>query len=355
MINTQKSEYYDKIRESNQKLEYIEEELSAALVEIQKLDDQIQEYTQEIERCDKSIDILQKSIDSSEKKIKLLEIDYEKRSKALSNRLVEVYKSGDITFLDVLLSSKSLTEFVSSYYYIKELTEYDNESLEYVEQEKETITAIKEKYEKEKLEIVEIKAKKEQTALMLKNTKTLHEEKASQLTDEEKKIQDDLIKYKREIYKIQNTISGITGEENVDIQFTGGNMIWPVAKSGTAITSYYGGRTHPISGIASYHSGIDIGNAYYGTPVVAALDGVVTFAGELGGYGNCVIINHGNGLYTVYGHGQVVLTTLYKKVKQGELIMEVGSTGNSTGPHLHFEVRVNGYTVDPLLYVNEPR
>lgn len=353
-LDQKRREYYKKISENNQKLEYIEEELSEALVEIQKLDDKIQEYSNELDKCNTSIEKLEKSINMAESKLSVLEEDYEKRSEALSNRLVEVYKAGDITFLDVLLSSKSLTEFVSSYYFIKELTEYDNQSLEHVEEEKNSIQEIKEKLEKEKKEIVEIKAKKEQASLMLKNTKTLQEEKASKLTEAEKKIQDKLIKYKREINKIQNTISNITGEQNIDIQYTGGNMIWPVAKSGTAITSYYGGRTHPISGIASYHSGIDIGNAYYGTPVVAALDGVVTYAGELGGYGNCVIINHGNGLSTVYGHGQVVLTTLNKKVKQGELIMEVGSTGNSTGPHLHFEVRIDGYTVDPLLYVNEP-
>ena len=353
-LDQKRREYYEKINENNKKLEYVEDELSAALVEIQKLDDEIQKYSNELDKCNDSIDKLQKSIDSAENKLNVLENDYEKRSQALSNRLVEVYKAGDITFLDVLLSSKSLTEFVSSYYFIKELTEYDNESLEHVEDEKNTIQEIKEKLEKEKLEIIEIKAKKEQANLMLKNTKIIQEEKASKLTEAEKKIQDSLIKYKREINKIENTITNITGGPTIDIQYTGGNMIWPVAKSGTAITSYYGGRTHPISGIASYHSGIDIGNAYYGTPVVAALDGVVTYAGELGGYGNCVIINHGNGLSTVYGHGQVVLTTLNKKVKQGELIMEVGSTGNSTGPHLHFEVRIDGYTVDPLLYVNEP-
>ena len=131
-------------------------------------------------------------------------------------------------------------------------------------------------------------------------------------------------------------------------------MIWPVAKEGTAITSYYEQREHPISGIVHYHSGIDIGNAYFGTPVVAAMDGYVSYAGWLGGYGNCVIINHGDGVSTLYGHGQAILTTLHKQVKQGDLIMEVGSTGNSTGPHLHFEVRINGYTVNPLLYVNEP-
>ena len=130
-------------------------------------------------------------------------------------------------------------------------------------------------------------------------------------------------------------------------------MIWPIAKSGTVITSNYGMREHPIQGVVKIHTGLDIG-AGFGSPVVAAADGVVSYAGWLGGYGNCVMINHGNGLTTLYGHGQKILTELNKEVKQGDLIMEVGSTGNSTGPHLHFEVRLNGNHTNPLNYVKVP-
>ena len=106
-------------------------------------------------------------------------------------------------------------------------------------------------------------------------------------------------------------------------------------------------------GITDFHLGLDIA-APAGSPEVAALDGVVTYAGWLGSYGNCVMIYHGDGITTVYGHGRKILTERGKEVKQGEIIMEVGSTGNSTGPHLHFEVRVNGQTTNPLKFVNKP-
>ena len=128
-------------------------------------------------------------------------------------------------------------------------------------------------------------------------------------------------------------------------------MIWPVGVAGTYITSGYGNRLHPIQGIYKNHSGIDIGNAGYGAPVVAAADGIVTHAGTLGGYGNCVMINHGSGIVTLYGHGQEIKTTLGASVKKGDIIMLVGSTGVSTGPHLHFEVRKNGTIVDPIPYL----
>ena len=128
-------------------------------------------------------------------------------------------------------------------------------------------------------------------------------------------------------------------------------MAWPVAKSGTYITSAYGTREHPVHGVTKFHTGIDIGNAGFGAPIIAAADGVVSMASYYGGYGNCVMINHGNGISTLYGHGQKILTSVGSTVKKGDLIMEVGSTGVSTGPHLHFEVRINGSHVNPMTYL----
>ena len=135
------------------------------------------------------------------------------------------------------------------------------------------------------------------------------------------------------------------------IQYKGGVMLWPIAVDGTYITSPYGNRLHPIQGVYRYHDGIDIGNAGYGAPVIAAADGIVTYAGVMSGYGNCVMINHGDGIVTLYGHGQEIYTELGATVKQGDVIMAVGSTGNSTGPHLHFEVRKFGVAVDPIPYL----
>ena len=112
------------------------------------------------------------------------------------------------------------------------------------------------------------------------------------------------------------------------IQYKGGVMLWPIAVDGTYITSPYGNRLHPIQGVYRYHDGIDIGNAGFGAPVVAAADGIVTYAGVMSGYGNCVMINHGDGIVTLYGHGQEIYTELGATVKQGDVIMAGGSTGN---------------------------
>lgn len=353
-LDKQKKEVSEELNKKNKQLEYVNEELTTALLEIQKLDDEILQYETDLNKYETQLSKLQTSIDEAIEKIDLVQEDYQTREEILRERLVEMYKAGDVTYLEVLLSSKSLTEFISSYFLMRQLVEYDNKLIEQVEREKNDLEYTKAKLEKEQKEVKTIKAKKEQTTIILNNKKTLKKAHVNKLSEEEKKLQKEIIEYKKEVYRIQSLISQVSGEPNLQIQYTGGDMIWPVAKEGTAITSYYEQREHPITGIIHYHSGIDIGNAYFGTPVVAALDGYVSYAGWLGGYGNCVIINHGNGVSTLYGHGQAILTTLHKEVKQGELIMEVGSTGNSTGPHLHFEIRINGYTVNPLLYVNEP-
>jgi len=126
-------------------------------------------------------------------------------------------------------------------------------------------------------------------------------------------------------------------------------MIWPTPGC-KYITSPYGYRYHPVYGYSSFHTGIDIG-ANNRSNVVAVQDGVVTLAQYNGGYGNCVMISHGGGISTLYAHGSQILVKNGQSVKQGDVIMLVGSTGVSTGPHLHFEVRVNGSHTQPLNYL----
>ena len=124
-------------------------------------------------------------------------------------------------------------------------------------------------------------------------------------------------------------------------------MVWPLSGP---ITSEFGWRIHPIYGTQKFHSGLDIGGDY-GLPIVAAASGVVSDACWISGYGNTVIIDHGGGITTLYGHNQSFAVSVGQSVSQGEVIAYCGSTGNSTGPHCHFEVRVNGSVVSPYGYL----
>ena len=126
-------------------------------------------------------------------------------------------------------------------------------------------------------------------------------------------------------------------------------MAWPVPGY-TRISSKYGMRTHPITGVYKLHTGVDI-SAPMGANFIAANDGIVTKAGMNSAYGNMVIIDHGGGISTLYAHGSEILVHVGQTVKKGESVLKVGSTGYSTGPHAHFEVRINGVVTDPMPYI----
>lgn len=354
-LNEQKEQIDEKLEETNIQLEYVQDELTDSLLRVQDIEDRVLSYEKEVSDLGAQMDTLQASIDTETYNLMLASQDYEKLKQILLNRLVTIYETGNTTYLDVLLKSKDLTDFISRYYVIEEITEYDNTLINQVKNQKESLEQTTQKLNNEQAELKIIKARKEQTTVVLNNMKTMQESYIKKLSDGEKALQEQITAYKKEQAEIEAKIMEITNTIIPNIQYTGGEMLWPVAASGTVITSQFGIREHPIQGVVKQHTGLDIGGADTGTPVVAAADGVVSYAGWLGGYGNCVMINHGNGVVTLYGHGSKVVASVGQEVKQGDTILEVGSTGNSTGPHLHFEVRINGQYVNPLNYVKVPQ
>ncbi len=350
-LNEKKEDVKSKIEEQNQKLEYVQGEISDAVKEIEEIDDKIKDCESQIEDLKTKLAESKKNMDEVTEKYNKVKAEYDKNEKLFQERMVALYEAGDTTYLDVLLSSASITDFISNYYLIERLADYDSQLLTKIESQKKELEESKSKIEEEEKKLQELKSNAIKLTTTLKNSRTLQKSKMDKLTEEEKGIQEEINKYKIEEANIENQIKQATNDGEYQLQYTGGVMLWPVAKEGTVITSPFGTRNHPIQGVVKLHSGIDIGGAGYGAKVVAAEDGVVSFAGTLGGYGNCVIVNHGGGISTLYGHGQTLLTTVGTNVKKGDIIMEGGSTGNSTGPHLHFEVRVNNIAVNPATYL----
>ena len=188
----------------------------------------------------------------------------------------------------------------------------------------------------------------EYTAKILENTKTVRENYISKLSDQEKSIQEKIDEYNTRFAEINAEILAIA-RDGIDTQYIGGELAWPVPGY-TRISSKYGMRTHPITGVYKLHTGVDI-SAPLGANFIAANDGIVTKAGYNSAYGNMVIIDHGGGVSTLYAHGSEILVQVGQVVKRGESILKVGSTGYSTGPHAHFEVRLNGVVTDPMPYI----
>lgn len=350
-LNERRNEMAAKIEEAMAQLEVVQEELTQTLNEIATLQQSVDAYQVQVDNLKGNLTQLQGNIEKAEEDLGKAEEECKKQEDLLTTRLVTMYQAGETSYLDFLLTSKNLIEFISNYYLLVRMTEWDNKILEDLEGQRNLIQEQKNQLDKNKADLKELKAKAEQNETLLKNTQALQQIKKETLNEEELKIQQEIDAYRQEQYLMEEQIQLAIQNSQINIRFMGNNMIWPVGKANTYITSYYGIREHPILGIVKKHSGLDIGNTPYGTPALAAADGVVSFAGVMSGYGNCVMINHGDSVTTLYGHGQKILTELGATVKQGDVIMEIGSTGRSTGPHLHFEVRINGSAVNPLTYL----
>lgn len=353
-LEEQQEELNTKIDESNTKLEYVQGEMGETLKKVEELNDSITDYEAQYSDLENKITTLENQIKNGSAQIQEIQEEYDRKEKILKRRTVALYEAGETTYLDFLLTSKSIVEFLSNYYIISEIIEYDNNLLEELDYKKTKLEEAKQKQEEQEKELRVAKNKINSTNILLNNTKILKENYMLKLTDEEKTLQEQIAQYKEEQADLERKIlASINWTGTMSIKFTGGVMVWPIAMEGTYITSGYGNRLHPIQGVYKNHAGIDIsGSNVNGTPVVAAADGVVTYAGWIGGYGNCIIINHGSGIVSLYGHGSETVATVGQVVKQGDIIMKVGSTGNSTGPHVHFEIRKNGEVVDPIPYLN---
>ena len=348
----------EEISETKTQLDGIKEELTGTMAEIRNLLDDISKYETEIDDLDDKVEELNKSINSAEKKIAEAEAELEEKQTLLNKRLVALYKAGDSKYLDVLLSSESITDFISNYYLIEELTEHDTSLIDQVQAAKEKVEKTKADLEANKVEIQEAKKKKELKLQSLAVLKRQKESKASTLTSNQKKLKDQLEELNAENRnldrKIRQAQAAIKNAKQ-DYYIGGGKssvgFIRPV--NGYPVTTgiyYSSGR---------YHGAVDFsGSGIFGQPVYAVADGYVVTTRALNySYGNYILIAHYNGLYTLYAHGKSGSIRVHEgqTVKQGQAIMSVGSTGNSTGPHLHFEVRTGSGSyserANPLNYL----
>ena len=347
-IQQKEEELKNRINESTNELQGVDEELSSNLQQVQKLDETISSSETELNELNSKIEKLQTSIDETQEKLTDVEGRYNKQKELLDNRLISIYEAGDIQYIDVVLSSAGIAEFISNYFLITELASYDNQLLEVVEKEKKDIETSKETLDKTKEELVSAKQNQLKTAKVLENTKAVRQQYIEKLSDEEKSIQAKIDEYNAQYAALEQELKAIA-LNSISPEYIGGVMAWPVPGY-TTITSKFGMRTHPITGVYKLHSGVDIG-APTGTNFIAAADGVVTKASYNSAYGNMVMIDHGGGISTLYAHGSEIMVQVGQQVKQRDVVLKVGSTGYATGPHAHFEVRINGTPVEPLDYI----
>lgn len=280
--------------------------------------------------------------------------------KVLNQRVRSIYMHGQLNYLEVITGAKSFSDFANRLELLKRVIRSDYNLILEIQNQKAQIEAKEEQLEKDKarLDALAQEAQKAQSQIAAKKAeqqKVLDDAKDNKAAAAQ--MEQDLIAESKRVHNlIQERLRQQEAARQAALQSGGeapsytqgsGVLSWPC---NGPITSPYGYRVHPIFGTTIYHSGIDIG-VDYGTPIHAADSGTVIYAGWISGYGNAVIIDHGNGMQTLYGHNQSLNVSEGQSVSKGQVIAFAGSTGNSTGPHCHFEVQVNGSAVDPMGYL----
>ncbi len=347
-LQTESNELTEQINEANNQLKAVQDKLSKEMEELQKLDEQIAQSQIEYDNINTQVEDLMKQIQENEEKLDKTQKEFDNLQKLLDERLIIAYKTPRLGYLEIILSADNLTDMLARYYNLKQLMEYDNQLLETVKQQKREIETTKQILADKKKQIVIDKQTQQKKAQVLSNTKKTREYYLSKLTDEERQLQTKIDEYNLQVAEIEAEIK-MLALNSISSDYIGGAMLWPVPGY-TRLTSLYGMRVHPITGAYKLHTGIDI-SAPLGTSFIAAANGIVTKATYNTAYGNMVIIDHGGGVQTLYAHGDQILVQLGQTVSAGTEVLKVGSTGYSTGPHAHFEIRINGQTVNPLNYL----
>ena len=360
-LNASSSETDQKIEEAKEELENISAEKSETLQQVEELITQISSYQSEIDDLDTKLSEINTQIESAQDKINEKQENYDQQQELLEKRLVATYEAGETSYLDVLLSSSSLTDLISNYYLISEITESDMELMEKIEKEKQEIETAKQELETNKKELDSTRAQKQQKTTELQNAKTQKDNYVAQLNGDEKNTQAELEQFDQDKRDIQAQLAEIARKEAVSSGGSNGSNIANNPSSSGYIRPIVGyGITCGWMGYSG-HTGVDFsGSGIAGKPILAAKAGTVVTTtalkysnGNYRSYGEYIVINHHDGTMTLYAHGAPGsrLVSAGQSVSQGQQIMSVGTTGNSTGYHLHFEVRVNGRPVNPAPYL----
>ncbi|MFA6807456.1 MAG: peptidoglycan DD-metalloendopeptidase family protein [Eubacteriales bacterium] len=309
-------------------------------VDISKAEIDLETKENEFTKVQAEVEAVQQEVDQKKEEL-------ENRQDTMRKRMRSIYEDGQVNYMEVLFQSTNISDFICRMEYVGCLVDNDQKLLDDLKSQKSQL----DEKEKELLaKMAEAKKLKEEAVAAKaylddkKSSKEIalvdNEQSQEAILEQIAKMENDSKNLEEKIRQLQSQNTGIVGSVTT----------WPTP-SCRYITSPFGYRIHPTTGKYTLHTGVDIG-ASYGATIVSAGSGIVIFSGWYGAYGNAIIIDHGNGVSTLYGHMSSIVAKVKTAVVPGQTIGYVGTTGWSTGPHLHFEVRVNGTPVNPLQYYN---
>ena len=374
-LNSAQQDIKDKKEAATKK----KEQKEALQEEIKQVDLEMVEIQDNISELGDKLEVKRNQIADSEEKLEEANEKKDAQYEATKKRMVQMYKSQKIGYIQVVFSSNNFWDAINRVEYVKRISRKDRSILDEYKLQIQTIKEQKQVIEEEKNELDKLQKQEIAKNEQLEAARSKKEAAMEKLAAEEGKLKSEIVNLeeisenlKSEIQELTRQLeeearrrkeeeerrkqaasssSSSSSSGKIPTQYVGGTFMWPVPGN-YRVSSGYVDRTSPIFGTAEFHTGIDI-PANYGTSVVAAADGVVITAGWVNGYGNTVMISHGSGLVTLYGHNSSLVVSKGDSVKKGQTIAKVGSTGYSTGNHCHFEVRKDGDHVDPNIYLND--
>jgi len=315
------------------------------VAEIDRIETSIRTLDQKITNLNNEIQQKEIAIKNAENELIALEEELAYKRDILAKRLRVMYKAGEVGYIEVLLGSKDFKDLLNRVEVVKKIVKHDKDLIQLIEENVKKIDNLKAQLTEDKKimlsKVTELDTNKKH---LRKSERELTFEKNNL-----KKNENALKALEDQLEKDANKVTDIIKNLKTKAQYVGGRMTWPAPTSYT-ITSPFGFRIHPIHYTKKLHTGVDIAPPW-GDPIVAAQTGTIIYAGWLGGYGKAVMIDHGGGYVTLYGHLSSWNVGVGQKVNKGDTIGKCGTTGVSTGPHLHFEVRENGEYVDPMQYL----
>ncbi len=332
-------------------LAVISEKKEQELAKKSIIDEQINATRSEINVLNNVISSLGDQLDAAEAELDAASELLDKKLQLSKDRIRSAYEQGEASYIEIILQAESIYDFISKIEIVSQIAENDRKVIDEVTESKKII-------EDKKKEIEKNKADNEAAAQQLKSKqKTLSAKQAAsdslidEMNSDEAATKRAVIAAEKAEEELQAEIRASLATSNNTTAIDTGEFRWPLASKFSNITSKFGYRTHPVTGVYKLHTGVDIASSgINGSAIYAAKGGIVTKAGYNTGYGNYILIDHGGGYATLYGHARTLSVSVGQTVAKGDVIATVGSTGYSTGPHLHFEIIKNGEYTNPLSY-----
>lgn len=359
-LTNQLDQIQQQVNDQNTKKVDAETVIGSVSEQLRQIEEQLRQASAELGVIQQQRVAVENDITINERQLQEAQKRLEGREAVFYKRVRDIYINGRLSYLDVVIGSKDFNDFANRLEVLRRIINSDINLINEIKKERADIEARKQQLEANRVKLVEI-----EKAVIAKQSEI--EQKKAERNEVLQRAQNDRATAMQAIEELNASSAQVTAllkerqaaraaaaaaaaaEQAQSYTWVqgSGQLGWPASGE---ITSPFGYRTHPIWGTTIYHAGIDIG-VDEGVPVHAADGGTVVWSGWMGGYGYAVVIDHGNGLSTLYGHNSELVISEGEAVGKGQVIAYAGSTGNSTGPHVHFEVRVNGDPVDPMGYL----